>query len=117
MEAALTPAELATVSALADELSVPAGHELTREGEPGHEFVVIVEGAATVERGGDTVATLGPGDFLGEIALLVRTNRTATVTTTEPSRLLVFDDRAFRELTGRIPTLAARAWAATADRY
>lgn len=117
MDAALTPDELAAVAGLAEEVSVPAGHELTREGEPGREFIVLVEGAATVEREGETVATLGAGDFLGEIAMLVRAPRTATVTTTEPSRLLVFDDRAFRELTQRIPSLASRAWAATAARY
>lgn len=117
MAASLTAGELAAVAELAQEVSVPAGAELTRQGEPGREFIVIAEGAATVERDGATVATLGPGDFLGEIALLVRSARTATVTTTEPSRLLVFDDRAFRELTERIPTLASRAWAATAARY
>jgi CRP-like cAMP-binding protein len=117
VETTLTADELAEVAGLAEEVSVPAGHELTREGEPGREFLVIVEGAATVVRDGEAVATLGPGDFLGEIALLVRAPRTATVTTTEPTRLLVFDDRAFRELTERIPSLASRAWAATAARY
>jgi CRP-like cAMP-binding protein len=116
METTLTADELAEVAGLAEEVSVPAGHELTREGEAGHEFLVLVDGAATVERDGRTVATLGPGDFLGEIALLVRARRTATVTTTEPTRLLVFDDRAFRELTERIPTLGARAWSGTAAR-
>lgn len=108
--------ELAAVARLADEVDVPAGRPLTREGESGREFVVLVRGAAVVERGGETIATLGPGDFLGEIALLTRSPRTATVTTTEPSRVLVLTDRAFRELTDRIPAMAARTWAATAAR-
>jgi CRP/FNR family transcriptional regulator, cyclic AMP receptor protein len=75
-----------------------------------------VSGSATVERGGETIATLGPGDFLGEIALLTRSKRTATVTTTEPTRVLVLTDRAFRDLNDRIPVMAARTWAATAAR-
>ena len=62
------------------------------------------------------LAALGPGDFFGEIALLTRSRRTATVTTMEPSRLLVLGDRAFREATERMPDLAAHAWAATAAR-
>jgi CRP-like cAMP-binding protein len=108
--------DLETVARLADEVDVPAGHALTREGASGREFVVLLDGAAVVERGGEALATLGPGDFLGEIALLMRAPRTATVTTTAPSRLLVLTDRAFRELTDRIPAMAARAWSATAER-
>lgn len=108
--------ELEAIALLADEVDVPAGRALTREGAAGREFVVLVGGSAVVERDGETLATLGPGDFLGEIALLTRSPRTATVTTTEPSRLLVLTDRAFRELTDRIPAMAARTWAATAAR-
>jgi len=106
--------ERETIARHADEIDVPAGRALTREGASGREFVVLVEGAAVVERGGETLATLGPGDFLGEIALLTRSPRTATVTTTAPSRLLVLTDRAFRELTDLLPAVAARTWAATA---
>jgi CRP-like cAMP-binding protein len=109
--------DLETVARLADEVDVPAGHALTREGASGREFVVLLDGAAVVERGGEALATLGPGDFLGEIALLMRAPRTATVTTTAPSRLLVLTDRAFRELTDRIPAMAGRAWSATAARF
>jgi CRP-like cAMP-binding protein len=108
--------ELETVARLADEIDVPAGRALTREGANGREFVVLLDGTAVVERDGEALATLGPGDFLGEIALLTRSPRTATVTTTAPARLLVLTDRAFRELTDRIPAMAARAWSATAER-
>jgi CRP/FNR family transcriptional regulator, cyclic AMP receptor protein len=108
--------ELRAVAAVADELDVPAGRALTRQGEPGREFVVLVDGEATVEENGKAVATLGRGDFLGEIALLTRSPRTATVTTTAPSRLLVLSDRAFRVLADTVPNFAARTWAATAAR-
>ena len=108
--------ELESIARHADEIDLPAGRALTVEGAPGREFVVLLDGGAVVERGGETIATLGPGDFLGEIALLTRSKRTATVTTTEPTRVLVLTDRAFRELTDRIPRMAARTWAATAAR-
>jgi CRP-like cAMP-binding protein len=108
--------ELETVAAMADELDVPAGKTLTLEGETGREFIVLVEGEAVVHEEGAPVATLRSGDFLGEIALLTRRTRTATVTTTEPSRLFVLTDRAFRLLADTVPAFAARTWAATADR-
>jgi CRP/FNR family transcriptional regulator, cyclic AMP receptor protein len=108
--------ELRAVAAVADELDVPAGKELTLEGAAGREFIVLVEGEAIVHEDGEAVATLTGGDFLGEIALLTRRTRTATVTTTVPSRLLVLTDRAFRQLAETVPAFAARTWAATAER-
>lgn len=112
----LSPRELAAVAVAADEVDVPSGRTLTAEGAGAHEFVVLVEGAARVERHGLTIATLRGGDFLGEIALLMRSRRTATVTTTAPSRLLVIGDRAFRGLLATVPALNARVWAAAAAR-
>lgn len=97
--------ELGEVASLADELAMPAGRKLTSEGASGHEFVVIVEGAAEVKRGGRLVARLGPGDFLGEISLVTGRKRTATVTTTEPSRLLIVSAPAFRTLLRNLPSL------------
>jgi CRP/FNR family transcriptional regulator, cyclic AMP receptor protein len=112
----LSRAELRTVAALADELEVPAGTALTVEGETGREFFVLVEGVATVDVDGVTVRTLVAGDFLGEISLLTRGKRTATVRTVVPSRLLVLTDRAFRYLADAVPSFASRTWAATAAR-
>jgi CRP-like cAMP-binding protein len=108
--------ELGEIASLADELSLPAGRKLAAEGAIGHEFVVLVEGAAEVKRGGRVVNRLAAGDFLGEIALVTGRKRTATVTTTEPSRLLVLTAPAFRTLLRDLPglqlkvldTLAAR---------
>src|SRR3954452_6150797 len=90
--------ELRQIASHVDEIDVPAGYTLAREGDRGREFVVLIEGSATVESGGRVIATLGDGDFLGEIALLLYTARTATVRTTAPSRILVVTERDFRTL-------------------
>ena len=108
--------ELAEVASLADELTLPAGRKLTSEGAHGHEFVVIVEGGAEVKRGGKVVARLRAGDFLGEVALLTGRRRNATVTTTEPSRLLVVSAQSFRSLLRSLPGLQMKMLEAVAER-
>jgi CRP/FNR family transcriptional regulator, cyclic AMP receptor protein len=108
--------ELGEIASLADELVLPAGRKLAAEGATGHEFVVLVEGAAEVERGGRFVARLGAGDFLGEIALVTGRARTATVTTTEASRLLVLTAPAFRTLLRDFPSLQLKVLDALAAR-
>ena len=95
---------------------VPAGETLFSEGEIAREFFVLLDGAARVERGADTVRMLLAGDFFGEIALVTRSRRTATVTVTEPSRLVVYDDPAFRGLLERNAAFSSRIWRAAADR-
>jgi CRP-like cAMP-binding protein len=75
-----TDKELAELSSLVTTLTMPAGKVIVQQGQPGNEFVVIVDGFAVVSIDGQTVATLGPGDFFGEIALLDGGPRTATVT-------------------------------------
>jgi CRP-like cAMP-binding protein len=108
--------ELRQIASRVDEIDVPAGYTLTREGDRGREFVVLVQGEATVENDGRVIATLGDGDFLGEIALLLYTQRTATVRTTTPSRLLVMTERDFRTLVDDVPAFSARVWSAAAAR-
>ncbi len=108
--------ELAEIGALADELDLPAGKQLTEEGTPGREFFVLLAGSAEVTRGGTQVATLGAGDFLGEIALVTKTPRTATVTTLEPVRALVITDRAFRNLLEHSPELQLKVLETLAER-
>jgi CRP-like cAMP-binding protein len=98
-------AEIAALAGEADELTLPKGKELTRQGERGREFMVIVDGAAKVERDGTLVNELGPNDFLGEIALLSDVPRTATVTTTSETTILVLTDRAFRRVADKIPSV------------
>jgi CRP-like cAMP-binding protein len=111
-----TKRELGALAAESDELEVPAGTELTREGASGREFIVLAHGAAKVTRNGRVLARLASGDFLGEIALLSGGTRTATVTTTEPSVVLVLTDRAFKRVATRIPSVNARLVEALAER-
>ena len=108
--------ELGEIASLADELSLPAGRKLAAEGAAGHEFVVLVEGAAEVRRGSRVVNRLAAGDFLGEIALVTGRKRTATVTTTEPSRLLVLTAPAFRRALRDLPGLQLKVLDALAAR-
>ncbi len=85
----------------ADEIDLRQGTVLTREGRPGREFFVLIDGTADVTRKGKKIADLGPGDWLGEIALITDSPRTATVTATSPVRALVITDRDFRQLVAR----------------
>jgi CRP-like cAMP-binding protein len=109
--------ELDQIASLADELTLPAGRKLTSEGASGREFVVLVEGGAEVRRGGRLVAQLGRGDFLGEISLITGQKRTATVTTTVPSRLLVLSAPAFRRLLRDLPSLQLKVLDTLAARF
>ena len=108
--------ELGEIASLADELSLPAGRKLAAEGAAGHEFVVLVEGAAEVKRGSRVINRLAAGDFLGEIALVTGRKRTATVTTTEPSRLLILTAPSFRTLLRDLPGLQLKVLDALAAR-
>jgi CRP-like cAMP-binding protein len=114
--AGCTPEQLAAIAQLADELEVPAGRRLIREGGRGHEFLVLVDGAAEVRRGGELVCRLGPGDFVGELSLLSGGPRTATVVTTTRTRLLVLTDRAFARIAERVPGVSLKLMRAVAAR-
>ncbi|HEV7604209.1 MAG TPA: cyclic nucleotide-binding domain-containing protein [Candidatus Limnocylindrales bacterium] len=76
------------IAAAAVQIDVPAGHVIARQGEIGTGFFVVIEGAARVVRDGDTVATIGPGDFFGELSVLDRRPRTAQVIATVPTTCL-----------------------------
>lgn len=97
--------QLAMLARLTDDLEVPAGSVLCKEGQRGREFFVIVEGEAEVTRGGKHLATVGSGEFFGEIALLERVVRTATVTATTPLRFFVVSDSAFSGLLATDPSI------------
>lgn len=86
------------IERLADEVDVPDGKVLMRQGDLGHEFFLIVDGRVRIERGGTTLATLGPGDYFGEIALIEEGRRTATATAAGSTKLLVIDHRGFNSL-------------------
>jgi CRP/FNR family cyclic AMP-dependent transcriptional regulator len=80
--------ELAQIAPFATEVSVEEGRELVREGDFSYEFMAIEEGEVEVTRRGEHVADLGPGDFFGEMGLLEKTLRNATVTAKSPVRLV-----------------------------
>src|SRR5262245_66673789 len=84
-----TRKELGEIARVAEEIDVPAGAVLIREGEEGHDFYVVVDGALDIgKEGGGRVDEAGPGDFVGEMALLSRRPRNATVTAATPVTLL-----------------------------
>lgn len=80
--------ELSQIAPFANEASVEQGTVLVREGDYSYELMAIEEGSVEVTRGGEHVADLGPGDFFGEVGLLERTLRNATVTAKTPVRLI-----------------------------
>ena len=102
------PRELEGVARLCTEVDVPAGRTLCREGETGQEFFVLESGTVSVEVGGRQVATLGPGDFFGELALLDAGPRNATVTAQSDVKVLVVSRQEFMGLLEEEPVVAVR---------
>lgn len=95
---ACTDDELARIAALSRPREVEVGTAVTRQGEPGDEFFVVVEGDASATVDGDEVGTIGAGGFFGEMALLDGGDRVATVTATTAMKLLVLDRHDFNEM-------------------
>lgn len=97
--------ELAAIAQLVDEVEVPAGRVLMRQGETGNEMFVIATGKVSIERDGRHVRDVGPGTSVGDMSLLSEGPRTATVTTVEPCRLLVAGHREFHSLMDAYPSV------------
>jgi CRP/FNR family cyclic AMP-dependent transcriptional regulator len=114
--AGCSKSELRELAKTADELDVREGTVLTREGKSGREFFVLIDGTARVTKKGKKIADLGPGDWLGEIALLTDSPRTATVTATSPVDLLVITDRRFRSVVETMPSIALKVLSCVGDR-
>jgi CRP/FNR family transcriptional regulator, cyclic AMP receptor protein len=114
--AGLSKAQLGQVAAIADEIDLPEGKELTSEGDRGREFFILLDGQAEVRRKGRKLATRRKGEFVGEIALVSDIPRVATVTTTSPVHALVIRDQEFRRLLERTPSIALAVLAAVAER-
>jgi CRP/FNR family cyclic AMP-dependent transcriptional regulator len=108
--------ELQQIAHIADEIDLPAGKVLCKQGASGREFFVLFEGEVEVTRDGARVDAMGPGDFFGEIALVSKAPRNATVTATTPLRVLVVVDRDFRALLKESPEIAAKVLGALAER-
>jgi CRP/FNR family transcriptional regulator, cyclic AMP receptor protein len=112
----LDDGELKAVGGLTTEVDVPAGHELAREETFGDEFYMILDGSVRIHRAGSTIRTLGPGDFLGEIALIDHGRRTASATAETDCRLLVLGHREFHSLLDAQPDIRVHVLDALARR-
>ena len=112
----LSKKELAELARVTDDLKVEPGTVLCREGKIGHEFFVIVDGTAEVTKGGKRLASRSGGDFVGEIALLKTSKRTATVTASTPLRCFILTQSAFRHVLEENPGVQLKVMQALADR-
>ena len=108
--------ELARIAALVDEVEAPKGKVLVRQGDTGQECFVVVEGKAKATIRGKGTAVLGPGSFFGEMSLLDRGPRSATVTAETDMRLLVLGSREFSTLINEVPPVAVRIMRGLAER-
>lgn len=104
------------VAQIADEIDLPAGKEMATEGDRGREFFVLLNGEAEVTRGGRQINTMKEGDFFGEIALVTKMPRTATVTATTDVDVLVITERAFDGLLKKQPEIGRAVAEALAER-
>ena len=102
----LSKKHIMKVSSLATRIDGQAGKILTREGEPGHEFIVVLEGEVEVRHGDEVVATRGAGEYVGEIALVDNRPRTATVVAKTPVVIDVIGQREFTTLLADEPEIA-----------
>ncbi len=108
--------ELSRIAGIADQVELPKGKVLVRQGELASEFYVIIDGSVEVEKDGRHVADFGPGDFVGEIALLETLPRTATVRTTSDVQALVVAGRDFWTLLDSAPGLQRKLLETMAER-
>jgi CRP-like cAMP-binding protein len=107
---------LQDVAHIADELDLPAGKEMATEGDRGREFFVLIKGEAEVTKNGSRINTMREGDFFGEIALVTKMPRTATVTATSDVDVLVITERAFDNLLKKSPEIGRSVAEALAER-
>jgi CRP/FNR family transcriptional regulator, cyclic AMP receptor protein len=98
--------ELGLIARASDEISVTPGKELVKEGTPGHEFFLILDGECSVRREGRHIATLKEGAYFGELALLDHAPRNATVVAETDATLLVLGQREFNGVLDEVPVLA-----------
>jgi CRP/FNR family transcriptional regulator, cyclic AMP receptor protein len=120
----LSNRQLQKIDALVDEVILPTGHVLTREGQPGRQSFIVVSGWAEVSLRGRAIATVGPGSFVGEMAMLDSGPRSATVTAISPMVVLVIGPAAFATLMDlpvisgpMLQELAGRLRGVVEDRY
>jgi CRP/FNR family transcriptional regulator, cyclic AMP receptor protein len=95
--------EIGHIASLAAEVSVPEGKELVREGDYSYDVLAIEEGTARVERNGQLLGDVGPGDVVGEMGVLERSQRNATVIATSPMLLVTLTSWDIRRLRKSAP--------------
>ena len=105
--AGLDEAQRAAVAGSLRELTLPAGERLAAQGEFAYDFFVIESGEAEIRRGDELVATVGEGDVVGEIGLLLTGTRTASIVATRPLTVVAMFTREFKRLEQQVPELAA----------
>ena len=108
--------DLQKLGKASDEIEVKEGKVLVEEGKPGHEFFLIEDGTAEVRRNNRKVATLGRGQFFGELSLLDRGPRSATVIADTDMTLVVLGQREFLGVIDEVPAMAHKLLAALAGR-
>ena len=108
--------ELGVIAKAGTEMSFPDGTELMKQDQSAREAFVITEGTVVVKRNGRKVAELGPGAILGEMGLLDKGPRTATVTTQGPVEALVLGPREFSGLLDEVPSISHKLMKALAAR-
>lgn len=108
--------DLREIASVAEERDLESGHVIAHEGDPGREFFILIAGQVEVRQRGRRIREIGPGGFFGEIALLTAHPRTATVTTTAPTRVLVLRSAQFTALLRRNAPMAVKIMQALADR-
>ena len=115
--ASLSDAERNVIAACLDEVDVPPGEQLISEGDYAYEFFVIEQGTADVRVDGSGIAELGPGDFFGEIGLLLTGRRTASVRAASQMRMLAMFDQNFRRIERTHPAITERLRKALRERF
>jgi CRP/FNR family cyclic AMP-dependent transcriptional regulator len=116
MFSSLNKKELGLIERASDVVNVKAGTEIVTEGKMGHEFYLILEGEASVRRGGRKIATLGPGNYFGEMALLDRGPRSATIVAESNMELAIIGQREFMAVLDQVPAVAHKMLVSMAAR-
>jgi len=114
--AAFSKKDLQKIAKASDEIEIRTGRTLVEQGRVGHEFFLIVDGSAVVKRNGRKVADLKPGNYFGELALLTRAPRDATIEATSDMKLLVLGQREFSGIIDELPGLAHKLLPTMAQR-
>jgi CRP-like cAMP-binding protein len=112
----LNKKELGLIARAADVVTVKPGTEIVTQGTQGHEFYLVMSGQAAVRRNGRKIATLGPGDYFGELALLDRGPRSATVVSETDAELAVISQREFFGVLSEVPAVSLKLLSSMAAR-